>query len=151
MSGSLLPVSMSDLSVQASDAEVCLPFRAHTSSGTAGLSPTIYSFIVTENGPLGEKDEVFILRYAALSAFLRPVWLFIPGLFRFRKRNGCFIRNYRLACFFFPYSWSIKSCRPMRFSSLTMLRRSSGLYQKKNCLWRSFSRCVLALNTGSSV
>lgn len=131
----------------------CLPFQAHTFSGTADLFSTICSFIVTENNPLGEKDKVFffILRYTALSAFLRSGRLFIPGLFRFRKRNGCFIRDYRIACFFFPYSRSIRSCRPMRFSSLTMLRRSSGLYQKKNCLWRSFSRCVLALNTGSSV
>ena len=31
-----------------------------------------------------------------------------------------------------PYSFAIKSARPMRFSSWMMRRRSSGLYQKKN-------------------
>ena len=51
----------------------------------------------------------------------------------------------------FPYSLSIKSCRPIRRSSLMIFLRSSGLYQKKNWRCASFSRCVLALHTGSSV
>ena len=53
--------------------------------------------------------------------------------------------------YLFPYNLSIRSARPMRRSSLMMFRRSSGLYQKKNCLWANFSRWVLALNTGSRV
>ena len=50
-----------------------------------------------------------------------------------------------------PYSLLMRSGRPIRLSSLSMLRRSSGLYQKKNWRCASFSRGDLALNTGSSV
>ena len=39
----------------------------------------------------------------------------------------------------------------MRRSSDMIFFRSSGLYQKKNCLCASFSFGVLAENTGSSV
>ena len=45
----------------------------------------------------------------------------------------------------------MRSALPIRRSSLSMARRSSGLYQKKNMRWASFSFWVLALNTGSKV
>lgn len=49
---------------------------------------------------------------------------------------------------YFPYSLSIKSLRPILRNSLIMARRSSGLYQKKNIRWASFSFCDLAEKTG---
>ena len=51
----------------------------------------------------------------------------------------------------FPYSLLIRSFRPIFRNSLIMAFRSSGLYQKKNMRWASFSRGVLAENTGSNV
>ena len=49
------------------------------------------------------------------------------------------------------YSFFIKSGRPILVSSLSILRLSSGLYQKKNCLCANFSRWVFAEYTGCNV
>lgn len=59
------------------------------------------------------------------------------------------LRSYLAGCF--PYRASMRSGRPMLRNVLSICGRCSGLYQKKNCRWSSFSCGVFAENTFSMV
>ena len=95
-------------------------------------------------------NQVFLLKLSQMIGYvLYAAWekMSLNLLNNYNKMN----QANKLGSFYYSPNFFIRSNRPIFRSVCDSRLRSSGLYQKKNCRWASFSFVDSAENTGCNV